>query len=359
MTEHAGQEAQADAEAARVVGPRRLTALLSLRHPGVEVSAVEVLSETEGSASRLQLALEYASGADAGLPTTMFLKRNLARFNFPEEMYSTEVRIYRDVLPLMDLEQPAAYAIEAAGDDVHFTILMEDLSRRPGARLGIVTEPTTPDEVDSVLDTVARLHATWWGAPRVDQLPWLTPPAKNSAMRFWGQIGPRLVRRHMRSGHRAGVVDEGRWPEDRLWPAFERLVHTDGTGTLTLLHGDVHAGNVYYVAGSPGGLLDWQLSLRGSWALDVTYLLITALTPDDRRAHERELLARYLDRLGAAGIDPPGWDEAWTRYRQNVLYGILMWLITPDGVHTDEAQLLNLERCVTAGEELDTLAALA
>jgi hypothetical protein len=42
-----------------------------------------------------------------------------------------------------------------------------------------------------------------------------------------------------------------------------------------------------------------------------------------------------------------------------VLYGILMWLITPDGVHTDEAQLFNLERCVTAGEELDTLAALA
>jgi Ecdysteroid kinase-like family len=310
MTEHASHETQADADATRVVAPRRLTALLSVRHPGVEVSAVEVLSETEGSASRLQLALEYASGADAGLPTTMFLKRNLARFNFPEEMYSTEVRIYRDVLPLMDLEQPAAYAIEAAGDDVHFTILMEDLSRRPGARLGIVTEPTTPDEVDSVLDTVARLH-------------------------------------------------EGRWREDRLWPAFDRLVQADGTGTPTLLHGDVHAGNVYYVAGSPGGLLDWQLSLRGSWALDVTYLLITALTPDDRRVHERELLARYLDRLRAAGIEPPGWDEAWTRYRQNVLYGILMWLITPDGVHTDEAQLLNLERCVTAGEELDTLAALA
>jgi aminoglycoside phosphotransferase (APT) family kinase protein len=155
------------------------------------------------------------------------------------------------------------------------------------------------------------------------------------------------------------VVDEGRWPEDRLWPAFDRLVQADGTGTPTLLHGDVHAGNVYYVAGSPGGLLDWQLSLRGSWALDVTYLLITALTPDDRSAHERELLARYLDRLTAAGIDAPGWDEAWTRYRQNVLYGILMWLITPDGVHTDEAQLLNLQRGLIAGEELDTLAVLA
>jgi hypothetical protein len=35
-----------------------------------------------------------------------------------------------------------------------------------------------------------------------------------------------------------------------------------------------------------------------------------------------------------------------------------MWLITPDGVHTNEAQILNLERCLTAGDQLATLAAL-
>jgi hypothetical protein len=317
-----------------------------------------VLDETEGSASRLRLGLEYAPGADAGLAPTMFLKRNLRRFNFPTEMYSTEVRIYRDVLPSLGLESPTVYAIEADDDDVRFTILMEDLTQRPGARLGIVTQPATPEEVDSVLATVAGLHAAWWGTERVDQLPWLTDPIANPPMRFWAEIGPRLVRRHLRSGHRAAIVDPRRWPEDELWPAFDRLVRADSTGSPTLLHGDVHAGNVYYVAGAPGGLLDWQLSLRGSWALDVTYLIITALAPADRAAHERDLLARYLDRLRRLGVEAPAGDEAWMRYRQNVLYGIMMWLITPDGVHSDEAQLLNLEHCLTAGDQLDTLAAL-
>jgi len=340
----------------RSIDRARVNTLLSGRHPGVEVTSVEVLDETEGSASRLRLRLGYAPGADAGLPGTMFLKRNLARFNFPTEMYSTEVRIYRDVLPSLGLESPAVYAIEAHDDDVRFTILMEDLTQRLEARLGIVTHPATPEEVDSVLATVARLHAAWWG--RVDRLPWLTDPATNPSMRFWAEIGPRLVGRHLRAGHRAGLVDPARWPQDELWPAFDRLVAADSAGPPTLLHGDVHAGNVYYVAGGEGGLLDWQLSLRGSWALDVTYLLITALTPLDRAAHERDLLARYLARLGEAGIEAPAWDEAWTRYRQNVLYGVLMWLITPDGVHTDEAQILNLERCLTAGDELATLAAL-
>ena len=90
----------------------------------------------------------------------------------------------------------------------------------------------------------------------------------------------------------------------------------------------------------------------------MTYLLTTALTSEDRVEHERELLERYLARLAQYGIEPPAWDEAWTRYRQNVLYGIVMWLITPDGVHTDRAQVLNLERCLTAGDQLATLAAL-
>ena len=55
----------------------------------------------------------------------------------------------------------------------------------------------------------------------------------------------------------------------------------------------------------------------------------------------------------------PAWDEAWLRYRQNVLYGVAMWLITPNGVHDDDVQDLNLMRCLAAGEDLDTLGALS
>jgi aminoglycoside phosphotransferase (APT) family kinase protein len=177
-------------------------------------------------------------------------------------------------------------------------------------------------------------------------------------MRFWGESGPRLVSRHLERGHRAGLVDERQWPRDRLWKAFARMVEADDEGPPTLLHGDVHAGNVYYVRHGDGGLLDWQLALRGCWALDVAYLLTSSLTPEDRRAHERDLLDSYLARLRAAGVESPERDEAWTRYRQNTLYGVLMWLITPDGVHSDEAQLEYLRRCIVAGEELETLDAL-
>ena len=50
-------------------------------------------------------------------------------------------------------------------------------------------------------------------------------------------------------------------------------------------------------------MLDWQLMMRGSWAHDVTYLMVTALDPEVRRAHQLDLLGEYLDRLAAAGVE--------------------------------------------------------
>jgi hypothetical protein len=83
----------------RAVDPAKVNALLAVHHPGVTVTAVDVLDETEGSASRLRLRLTYAPGADGGLPATMFLKRNLARFNFPTEVYTVRVQGYGDKGP--------------------------------------------------------------------------------------------------------------------------------------------------------------------------------------------------------------------------------------------------------------------
>jgi aminoglycoside phosphotransferase (APT) family kinase protein len=340
----------------------RLTELLGAGRPGIEVDTVRVLDETDGSASRLRLALTYRPGHDAGLPVTIFVKRNLERFNFPSEMYSTEVRIYRDVLPALEIERPEVYAVAAGSDDIEFTILMEDLSTRPATRLGIVTTPNTIDEVAALLDTLAGVHSAWWGGDRLDrEAPWLAPPATNAPMQFWREIGPRLARRHVERGHRAPLVDRSIWTDAVLWAGYDRLLSVIDTGPHTLLHGDVHAGNVYYVnapAGPRAGLVDWQLALRGCWALDVTYLLTTALDQDQLAANESDLIAHYLDRLAAAGITPPASEAAFDLYRRHALYGVLMWLVTPDGVHTDDAQIGYLSRCLAAADRLQTLDAL-
>ena len=101
------------------------------------IDAVDVVGESEGSASR-SFALTYRPGHDGGLPTSMFLKRNLAEFTFPPEMYLTECRFYRDVAPHLDLESPAVYGMEFDEATGAFVLLMEDL----GARASSVSPPT-------------------------------------------------------------------------------------------------------------------------------------------------------------------------------------------------------------------------
>ena len=74
-----------------------------------------------------------------------------------------------------------------------------------------------------------------------------------------------------------------------------------GHGPQTLLHGDPHIANTYLLPDQSGGFLDWQLMIKGRWAHDVTYLLITGLATEDRRTHERALLSYYLDELRRFG----------------------------------------------------------
>src|SRR3546814_4799515 len=92
---------------------------------------------------------------------------------------------------------------------------------------------------------------------------------------------------------------------------------------LTLLHGDTHLGNIYLLPDGRAGLLDWQLVVRGHHMHDVNYIVTTALSIGDRRNHERDLLAYYLDRLKAHGVAAaPDFEESWNEYKRCLVWGV-------------------------------------
>src|SRR6266511_144352 len=74
--------------------------------------------------------------------------------------------------------------------------------------------------------------------------------------------------------------------------------------------------------------VDWQLVQRGPWYIDVGYHVASALTVEDRRRHEADLVRHYLENLAARGIDPPKSDEAWAGIRRGILHGFYLWGIT-------------------------------
>lgn len=389
--------------------PEILTALLAEQRPEVRVAAVEVVQSANrgdgvaSTADRVALDLEYS--ADAGLPTRMMLKTVLLhrglRFgpssiqltgkifdllgalpfgsrlrprlfsaigayqrrypHAPDAMYVNEVRFYREIRPRLAIEAPECFG--SVFDQKHrsFGVLMEDLGLR-GARFPNALTRVDIDEIQGLLATLAVLHARYWESPRLaSELGWLATPVSGGMYPVFQALGLDLIRNQVETNdYKAALIEPLGRTVDELWGALWKAQEVLATGPQTLLHGDPHIANTYLLPGARGGFLDWQLMVKGRWAHDVTYLMTTGLSTDDRRRNERDLLAFYLEELRRHGVQsPPSPEEAWLRYRQAAIWGLVIgWLITPTENYGEEITAANLSRLVAAVQDLETLKAL-
>jgi len=109
------------------------------------------------------------------------------------------------------------------------------------------------------------------------------------------------------------------------------------------------------------GFLDWQMVRRGNWSLDLGYFLQGALTIEDRRQSERQLLEEYRGALELPADEMPTAEEVWLRYRASVAHGLAIWMATlsgGDAWQRPDICLAFAQRYSAAFMDLDTRAAL-
>jgi aminoglycoside phosphotransferase (APT) family kinase protein len=107
------------------------------------------------------------------------------------------------------------------------------------------------------------------------------------------------------------------------------------------------------------GFLDWQVVRRGDHCLDVGYFLQGALTIEDRRTSETDLLAHYHHALTLPDAECPTFDDVWLRYRASVAHGLTVWLATAASTwQRPEVSLTLTERYAAAFSDLDSPAAI-
>ena len=344
-----------------------LTAVLCERQPGVRVEHVRVVEEAHcdtGSAStaaRAVLDLDYASGCDQGLPGRVILKTVLVRPGAPSAMYRNEVRFYRELRPELDIETPQAYASIFDEASHTFGVVMEDV-RLKQARFPNATQSMNHDEITHALGELSRLHARFWASPRLSRdLDWLWTACSGGFFDFLQSAGFAFIQSQIDvNEHKQAVLARLGRSLDDLWEHLWRAQEILSSEPTTLLHGDTHFGNCYLLPGGRVGLLDWQLMNRGRWAQDITYLMITALDTEYRRRHQRELLEFYLEQLRTHGVEKtPTTEEAWLLYRQTAIWGLVIgWLTCPTENYGERILRANLDRLVSALEDLETFATL-
>lgn len=322
-----------------------------------QVSATPVGTGQMGACYRLRL-----SGED-GLPATMLAKLPTAdpdARSFLHGSYAIEVAFYRDLLPTLEVRAPIAYYAAISQDPDQrgtFTLLLEDLAP---AEQGDQIRGCAPDQARRAVENAAGLHAPRWSDPTLLDVDGLSLPGQDDADALDAVFGDAVESTLERLGElvrdadaallRAVAPYAGRWSLGRA-DCFG-LVHGDYRLDNLMLHPD---GRVWAV--------DWQTLSLGLPTRDVAFVLGTGLHVDERRVHERSIVATYHQRLVELGVKDYSADQCWEDYRLGMLQGPLIAALgcAYSSTATDRGDRMfaaMICRSVEAIRDLDTISLL-
>ncbi len=341
------------------VTPEWLTAALADHHPDAVVDRVTVDMRDDGTNRRARLSVTYKPGPTG--PSKVFAKAvdpgHKEMIKYTSGLLH-EPRLFNSKVEL-PLEHPTVYAAPIDEGDEDFMLVMEDLTAR-SADPRDATRPLTVEQAAHGVRGLARLHGAFWGARvRRPGLEWLEPFEPWDGMQ-WAPLPAALERLgdDAPASVHALTIDH---LVEGIWKPFIRTLTAPGV-PQTLLHGDPHIGNTYLLPNGDVGFLDWQVARHGNFSLDLGYFLQGALTTEDRRVAERQLLEEYRDALELPAEELPSPDEVWLRYRASVAHGLMTWLATASAGELwqrPDIALALAQRYSAAYEDLQTAQALA
>ncbi len=301
-----------------------------LRHAGVigAQHVVAVTTEPVGTgqmADSVRLRLTY-DGPAPGAPATV-----VGKFT-PEDETSratalalrtseVEVCFYQEVAGTVDVRTPRCYFAAVDTSSAAFALVLQDMAP---ARQGDQMAGCTADEAALALSELARLHAPRWGDPALERLAWLERGGVgggDGSGELLQILFDGFVERYGADLDDA-VLGVGR----RLFPRIHDYLRPR-PGPRTVQHADYRLDNLLF--GTDGGfpmvtVVDWQTVTLGPGPAVVSYVLGAGLVPEQRRAHEEELVRDYHRRLISGGVEDYSWDRCLTEYRRHAYAGYIM-----------------------------------
>lgn len=347
------------------ITPDYLNALLAGSGQSARVAAVRLTGaksygeEMVSTAGRAMIEVDYTPGAPDDLPRRLVVKLARGVDDIMGPFYRNEVAFYVRLRPELDIEAPRVLGADYDPSSHRLGLVLEDLTTR-GASFPNVLKTVSLAQLRGLLDTLASLHARFWNSPRFSgDLGWLETHLSGGVADLMNNLAPAYIQHEIDTQKfKSELVGKLGTTGAELLAGVQAVQRHQATLSQTVLHGDTHLGNTYLLDEDRGGLLDWQLVVRGHHMHDVNYLITTALAVADRRAHERDLLHYYLDRLVEAGVsDLPPFEEVFREYRRALVWGVYIgWLTTPVVNYGWEINVVNLLRLTTAYEDHGTAA---
>jgi hypothetical protein len=301
-----------------------LTSALAPAFPGLRITSVARGPVVSRVSTNARFRIECADGLPPGLAADLCLKGYFGDAGAAERRAGIpEAYFYRDLAARTGVR--TLHSVFATVDPAtdHGVIITEDVCAAGGTFLDTESE-YAPDQVADSLGELAKHHAAAWTDATLADAPWLQP---RMAQTLQARGLPEITA-NFDGPNGTGVPHEARDPY-RLIDTYRTLAGQMAVATdWTVIHGDTHIGNVFLDENARPSFLDWQLVQRGMWYIDVGYHIASALTVDDRRRCEDDLLRHYLEQLASGGVTPPDWEAARVGVRRGMVHGFFLWAIT-------------------------------
>ena len=335
--------------------------------PDCHVDEFRIEPVSSGTHSRHRIHLTYnEAGRQRGLPTTLFTKslptvehRMIAG---QTKHARTESGFFNQLRPeLGALEIPRCYHSIVCKETSAALHLLEDLVATKGAEFCDYRTYVGQHEAEDMVTLLATMHGQFYDDPRFNaELGWITPYDRW----YLGGVKKFQMERYTALAfQRAAELVPKRLlaRSNEVVPATLRTLEVHRSEKNTFLHSDVHIGNWYRTSSGRMGLCDWQCAARGHWSRDLAYVISAALSIEDRRAWERDLIRCYLQQLQSSSGQRFDENDTWNFYRQQLPHAIQMWTLTlchadyvPD-MQPEAVSLAMVERMSAAIDDLDAL----
>ncbi|MDJ0785180.1 MAG: phosphotransferase [Myxococcota bacterium] len=304
-----------------------------LRHGGdpaarvVDFDATDVGTGQVGRNVRFALQLEGASEATPGSLVAKFPSDDpVSRATgVAQGNYLREVRFYRELVHTVDIRTPACHYAAFDPDTSNFVLVMEDMA--PAVQ-GDQIRGCDVDQAALALSELAALHAPRWNDPALGEIAWLQRGSEDSANLLQVLYGSVLG--GFRERYEARLDAEAIALIQDFAPKAGAFVRAGFKGPRAVTHGDYRLDNMLFGEGSgaaPLAVVDWQTPGLGHPAGDASYFLGAGLLPEDRREHERALLAHYHRELEKRGVSGYDLETLHADYRTFAFGGVVMAVV--------------------------------
>lgn len=307
---------------AQALDPGWLSVALAHVSGGAGVASVQLAEVVQAMAAKVRIAVVFEGAAEK---IWQLCIKGFLDHDTDSPMVGTismrESNFYARIAPRISMRTPPCVSLVADRSANRCVLIMADMIAA-GTHFYNALEPLTVAQVRDTLDQLASLHARPELLNGADWIPCRLTEIISNKHLPWSKI------QQLMHDDRRGELPDDTVDARLLQKGMQRLAEHNQTLPQTILHGDVHPGNVYRAANGELGFTDWQLIQHGHWSLDVAYHITSVLPAEVAEKEEWELLKYYLDAVQRHGGAIVGMDSAMEEYRRAAIYGYYHWAIT-------------------------------